>query len=175
MRLKEIKEEKKYDLSRLLLLAVVVLTLSLFILATFYGERLGLSADVILDNNSDYTNYSTSEGSCVPKWECAAWEPVECPEENNMQQRVCTDANDCGTDAGRPVEIKNCVIHGPDMLFYVLIAILVASIGVIAAIIASIFLNKKPQSTGVATRAPPRTNLRAPARPGQVPFKPRRF
>lgn len=42
---------------------------------------------------------------CVPEWQCTAW--GEC-QPTETQLRSCTDMNSCGTDEGKPLEIRSC-------------------------------------------------------------------
>jgi Mg-chelatase subunit ChlD len=45
-------------------------------------------------------------GGCTPNWQCSDWSAC-C--EDGTQKRLCLDANNCGTLAGKPQEIKFCI------------------------------------------------------------------
>ncbi|MCX6814661.1 MAG: VWA domain-containing protein, partial [Candidatus Aenigmarchaeota archaeon] len=45
-------------------------------------------------------------GGCTPNWQCSEW--TACCEDGT-QKRLCLDANNCGTLAGKPEEIKFCL------------------------------------------------------------------
>jgi hypothetical protein len=42
--------------------------------------------------------------SCTPAWECSNWSVCT----DSLQTRSCHDDNNCGSDAGRPVETADC-------------------------------------------------------------------
>ena len=46
------------------------------------------------------------ETACAPDWECGDWR--ECA--GGLQERECTDLNDCNTSEGRPEESKSCCV-----------------------------------------------------------------
>lgn len=48
--------------------------------------------------------YMPGDCECVPSWECGPWS--ECI--NNIQERVCKDEFDCGTNLNRPLERRGC-------------------------------------------------------------------
>jgi hypothetical protein len=41
---------------------------------------------------------------CTPSWRCTDWSVCDA----GQNSRVCTDANSCGTDIGKPIETKTC-------------------------------------------------------------------
>jgi hypothetical protein len=45
-------------------------------------------------------------GGCTPSWQCSEW--TACCEDGT-QKRLCLDANNCGTLAGKPQEIRFCL------------------------------------------------------------------
>lgn len=48
--------------------------------------------------------------SCTPNWQCFDFGPCQ---SNGVQSRTCADANNCGTNSGRPSETQSCVYTGP--------------------------------------------------------------
>jgi hypothetical protein len=55
---------------------------------------------------SDCSGYDISEciSSCNEFWSCSNW--TDCI--NSSRTRVCTDANNCGTNISRPIEVRDC-------------------------------------------------------------------
>ena len=48
---------------------------------------------------------------CVPDWRCSAW--TFCGSAGPaLQERLCVDRNECGTEAGKPDERQSCVPEG---------------------------------------------------------------
>ena len=47
---------------------------------------------------------------CKPSWTCSDW--GECSQEN-LQTRICTDENECGTSENKPSEIQACTYTPP--------------------------------------------------------------
>ncbi len=48
---------------------------------------------------------------CVPDWECLDWTACTgSPGQEIEQKRVCVDNNNCGTNAGKPVETRTCTV-----------------------------------------------------------------
>jgi hypothetical protein len=45
-------------------------------------------------------------GGCTPSWHCSEWSACY---EDGTQKRLCLDANNCGTLAGKPEEMKFCL------------------------------------------------------------------
>lgn len=48
---------------------------------------------------------------CVPDWSCAVWSICQ----NSIQTRSCTDSNNCGTEAGKPVTQAACTEVPPEV------------------------------------------------------------
>jgi len=46
---------------------------------------------------------------CSPDWQCTDWSVCA----DSLQTRTCTDENNCGTDAGRPLETAGCDSTAP--------------------------------------------------------------
>jgi hypothetical protein len=59
------------------------------------------------------TNTVQKESSCTPNWECGEW--TECV--NEMQERVCTDVNQCDLSEGMPVTSQSCVVEVVETCF----------------------------------------------------------
>ncbi len=51
------------------------------------------------------SKYGTNEYDCVVKWSCSAWSQCGA----GTQERECSDLNDCGTFADKPIETRSCV------------------------------------------------------------------
>jgi hypothetical protein len=49
---------------------------------------------------------------CTPAWNCSDWSVCA----DSLQTRSCHDDNQCGTDAGRPVETAGCDSTAPGMV-----------------------------------------------------------
>jgi hypothetical protein len=49
---------------------------------------------------------------CVPNWSCGEWGACS----DSLQSRTCTDANACGTDAGKPSEVQACDATPPETI-----------------------------------------------------------
>jgi serine protease AprX len=56
-------------------------------------------------SNTGGTNLQTY--SCVPEYNCTAWEPSECTV-LRIQSRSCIDVNECGYDLNKPAETRTC-------------------------------------------------------------------
>ncbi len=74
------------------------------------GHNSGLATknDVILSYNGTKIIVSGGGGGsgyvCHENWSCQSW--TDCI--GNEEQRVCTDLNECGTNATKPITYKNC-------------------------------------------------------------------
>jgi hypothetical protein len=52
-------------------------------------------------------NQCVKAGACQENWNCHEW--AECA--NELQTRTCTDINNCGTTANKPIEQQECLLH----------------------------------------------------------------
>lgn len=43
---------------------------------------------------------------CIPNWSCSNWSACST---SDLQERTCTDRNDCGSEAGRPALSQQCM------------------------------------------------------------------
>ena len=53
---------------------------------------------------SGCTENTPANSSCSEDWRCAEWSACS----NGQQARQCTDLSNCGTEASKPSELKNC-------------------------------------------------------------------
>ena len=58
------------------------------------------------------TKTETQSCICTESWSCTAWSPSECPP-SEIQTRICTDSNNCGTTVNKPAESKSCAYIAP--------------------------------------------------------------
>ena len=67
---------------------------------------------------------------CNEDWKCGEWEACD----KGIQRRICSDANSCGTSAGKPVEAQRCTAEvkkekGISIWIWVVIALAIAAVG----------------------------------------------
>jgi len=65
-----------------------------------------ISLNFINENKANLNVKQIHERVCTENWECTDWNNCS----NSMQSRICTDANECGTDKGKPEESQECVM-----------------------------------------------------------------
>jgi hypothetical protein len=98
--------------------------------ATAYGISLGMGFEILRFSSGqtfeqEITNKNTMQKekvycrffgdeieTCTEYWKCTNWLPVECPL-SEIQERVCIDANNCGTTKSKPIENKECSFEYP--------------------------------------------------------------
>jgi len=81
-------------------------------------------------------------GNCTPDWQCADWS--EC--EDGEKIRVCTDANDCGTSADKPLEAEACGGAGGDegkWPWWIWLIVGIVALVVLLAVAVSLYLKYK--------------------------------
>lgn len=76
--------------------------------------------------------------ACAESWTCGDWSACA----NSQQTRICTDANSCGTTAGKPSESKSCTVNRGETTVTapVQTSILTTVIVIVVAIIACVFI-----------------------------------
>lgn len=47
---------------------------------------------------------------CNPQWSCTLWKQCE----NGIQTRTCSDFNNCGTNEGKPLEERECIVEAEE-------------------------------------------------------------
>lgn len=60
-------------------------------------------------NAAGYPITFASANDCTPSWDCSDWSVCA----DSVQTRSCHDDNNCGTDAGRPIETAECDSTAP--------------------------------------------------------------
>ncbi|MFA6198430.1 MAG: hypothetical protein WC734_04760 [Patescibacteria group bacterium] len=60
-------------------------------------------------NTTGYPITFAGANDCTPSWDCSDWSVCA----DSIQTRSCHDDNNCGTDAGRPVESAECDSTAP--------------------------------------------------------------
>lgn len=61
------------------------------------------------DSNLAVTQCS---GECIPNWECSDWTLCS----SDLQTRICSDANGCGSTLNKPIESKSCTSCTPNWI-----------------------------------------------------------
>ncbi len=76
--------------------------------------------------------------ACTESWTCGDWSACA----NSQQTRTCTDANSCGTTAGKPSESQSCTVNRGETTVTapVQTSILTTVIVIVVAIIACVFI-----------------------------------
>lgn len=85
-------------------------TITYTVKATITGTKVfngGVTADEQIRSVGGDSIISITETSCSSNWSCTAWSPSICPL-GGIQNRSCTDLNNCGTNEGRPAEVQDC-------------------------------------------------------------------
>lgn len=104
--------------------------------AFYQTESSGLSYFLIGTTAGEVTP-PPIQPTCTENWSCTDWSTCS----NNQQTRTCTDANNCGTIASKPVESQNCVakavIKDVTWMYYSVAAI------ILIAVIAIMFIFRK--------------------------------
>ena len=80
---------------------------------------------------------------CTPIWTCGAWSSCE----NNENTRECIDENNCGTNNGRPLELKTCTSGGENsLLTWAIVIGVIVFVIVILLILLIVLLRRKEDS-----------------------------
>jgi hypothetical protein len=66
--------------------------------------KISCCGNTICESGETYTT-CTSDCKCASNWQCRAWS--ECSLQGT-QTRTCTDLNNCGVVAGKPIETQTC-------------------------------------------------------------------
>ncbi len=61
--------------------------------------------------NQENTTQKQAQQKCIPNWKCGKWTICS----NEVQTRICTDKNDCGTIEEKPIETQNCKDYDLEM------------------------------------------------------------
>jgi len=71
------------------------------------NTSLNINLDSGSTGSSGSSNGGSSNGICVPYWNCTSWGPCE----YNLQFRTCTDKWGCDRYEDQPIQSRNCTIE----------------------------------------------------------------
>jgi len=74
--------------------------------ALYQSESPGMSYFLIGTKSGEQTAPPETPAACTESWTCGDWSACT----NSQQTRTCTDANSCGTTAGKPSESQSCTV-----------------------------------------------------------------